>query len=46
MPSCEDKLVQEVLEDVLNEIYECKFLDYSYGFRANRNCYQATREIN
>ena len=31
---------------VLNEIYETKFLDCSYGFRTNRNCHQAIREIN
>ena len=42
----EDKLVQGVMADVLNEIYECKFLECSYGFRPNRNCHQAIREIN
>lgn len=46
IPSYEDKLVQGVMADILNEIYECKFLDYSYGFRPNRNCHQAIREIN
>lgn len=46
IPSYEDKLVQGVMADILNEIYECKFLDCSYGFRPNRNCHQALREIN
>ena len=46
IPSYEDKLVQGVMAAVLNEIYECKFLDCSYGFRPNRNCHQAIREIN
>ena len=46
IPSYEDKLVQGAMADVLNEIYECKFLDCSYGFRPNRNCHQALREIN
>ncbi len=46
IPSYEDKLVQGVMADILNEIYECKFLDCSYGFRPNRNCHQAIREIN
>ena len=31
---------------VLNEIYETKFLDCSYGFRENRNCHMAIEEIN
>lgn len=42
----EDKLVQGVMADILNEIYECKFLECSYGFRPNRNCHQAIRKIN
>lgn len=46
IPSYEDKLVQGAMADVLNEIYECKFLDCSYGFRENRNCHQAIRKIN
>ena len=46
IPSYEDKLVQGVMADILNEIYECKFLDCSYGFRPNRNSHQAIREIN
>ena len=46
IPAYEDKLVQGVMADVLNEIYECKFLECSYGFRPNRSCHQAIREIN
>ena len=46
IPAYEDKLVQGIMADVLNDIYECKFLDNSYGFRPNRNCHQAIREIN
>lgn len=46
IPSYEDKLVQGVMADILSEIYECKFLECSYGFRPNRNCHQAIREIN
>ena len=46
IPAYEDKLVQGIMADVLNEIYECKFLDNSYGFRPNRNCHQAIKEIN
>ena len=46
IPAYEDRLVQGVMADVLNEIYECKFLECSYGFRPNRICHQAIREIN
>ena len=46
IPAYEDKLVQGIMADVLNEIYECKFLDCSYGFREGRNCHGAIREIN
>lgn len=46
IPAYEDKLVQGVMADILSEVYECKFLDCSYGFRPNRNCHQAIREIN
>ena len=46
IPAFEDKLVQGCMSYVLNEIYETKFLDCSYGFRENRNCHMAIEEIN
>ncbi len=46
IPAYEDKLVQWCMAQVLNEIYETRFLDCSYGFRPNRNCHMAIREIN
>lgn len=46
IPAYEDRLVQGCMAYVLNEIYETKFLECSYGFRPNRNCHQAIREIN
>ena len=46
IPAFEDKLVQSCMAYVLNEIYETKFLDCSYGFRENRNCHMAIEEIN
>lgn len=45
IPSYEDKLVQGAMSKLLNAIYEGKFLDFSYGFRPNRNCHQAIREL-
>lgn len=46
IPAYEDKLVQGVMAEVLNEIYENIFLDCSYGFRPNRNCHDVIRYIN
>ena len=46
LPSYEDKLVQGVMADILNDVYEPRFLDCSYGFRENRNAHQVIRYIN
>jgi group II intron reverse transcriptase/maturase len=46
IPAYEDKLVQGVMRKVLDQIYEGKFYDFSYGFRSGRNCHQAIREVN
>ena len=46
IPAYEDKLVQGVMAKILNEVYEPRFLDCSYGFRPGRNVHQALREVN
>ena len=46
IPAYEDKLVQGVMADMLNEIYENIFLDCSYGFRPGRSCHKAISQIN
>ncbi len=46
IPAYEDKLVQGVMARILNEVYEPRFLDCSYGFRPSRNVHQALREVN
>ena len=46
LPSYEDKLVQGVMAGILNDVYEPRFLDCSYGFRENRNSHQVVRYIN
>lgn len=46
IPSYEDKLVQGVMANILNEVYEPRFLDSSYGFRPGRNAHQVVRFIN
>jgi retron-type reverse transcriptase len=35
--SLEDKILQRALAEVLNAIYECDFLGFSYGFRPGRS---------
>ena len=45
IPTYKDKLVQGVMANILNEIYESRFLDCSYGFRPNRNCHDAISRI-
>ena len=45
IPAYEDKLVQGVMANILNEIYEARFLECSYGFRPNRNCHTAIAKI-
>ncbi|NIM16284.1 MAG: group II intron reverse transcriptase/maturase [Candidatus Aminicenantes bacterium] len=51
----EDKIVQQAVRNVLNQIYEVDFVDFSYGFRENRRQHDAldalyvgitTRKIN
>ena len=46
IPAYEDRLVQSVMAGVLNDIYEERFLDCSYGFRPGRNAHMVVREIN
>ena len=44
--SCyEDKLVENAMAQILIPIYEQKFIATSYGFRPNRSCHMAVREV-
>jgi len=44
--SCyEDKLVEKAVAQLLEVVYEPKFLDFSYGFRPKRNCHQAIKKV-
>ena len=43
--SYEDKLVENAIAQILEQIYEPKFYEESFGFRPNRNCHQAVREV-
>jgi len=40
-----DKVVQEVIRMILEAIYEPTFNDHSHGFRPNRGCHTALKEI-
>lgn len=41
----EDKLVQKRMQDILEGIYEPLFFDFSYGFRPNRSCHDAVKDL-
>jgi len=41
----EDKLVQKRLQELLESIYEPLFLDCSYGFRPNKSCHNAIKDL-
>ena len=44
--SCyEDKLVEKNVAQLLEAVYEPRFLNCSFGFRPERNCHQAIREV-
>jgi len=45
IPAYEDRLVQGVIAEILNIIYEPKFYDFSYGFREARDCHQAANYL-
>jgi group II intron reverse transcriptase/maturase len=45
IPTWSDKLLQEVIRLILEAYYEPQFNRYSHGFRPNRGCHTALREI-
>jgi group II intron reverse transcriptase/maturase len=45
IPSFDDKLIQEIIRILLNELYESSFSDHSYGFRPNRSCHSCLNEV-
>ena len=45
IPSFRDKLLQEAVRMILEAIYEPVFDDHSHGFRPNRSCHTALRQI-
>lgn len=45
IPTGDDKLIQEVMRMLLEEIYEPVFSDWIYGFRPKRSRHSALKEI-
>ena len=45
IPSVNDKLVQEVIRQILEAIYDPLFLNNSHGFRPNRSCQTSLYQI-
>ena len=45
IPTWSDKLLQEVIREILEAYYEPQFSPYSHGFRPNRGCHTALVEI-
>jgi group II intron reverse transcriptase/maturase len=46
IPAYEDRLVQGVMADLLNDVYEERFLDGSYGFRPERSAHDVVAFVN
>lgn len=45
IPTVKDRIVQTALVKVIEPIFEKEFQDISYGFRPNRGCKDALREV-
>jgi len=45
IPTFTDKLVQEVLRMILEAVYEPVFSEFSHGFRPNKSCYTALKDL-
>ena len=46
IPAYEDRLVQRVMARALNDVYEPRFLNCSYGFRPGRSAHDVIAHIN
>ena len=45
IPSSDDKIVQQIVKMLLENIYDDTFADTSHGFRENRSCHTALSQI-
>jgi group II intron reverse transcriptase/maturase len=46
IPSINDRIVQEVIQTIIEPIYELNFSNLSHGFRPRRSCHTALKWIN
>lgn len=46
IPTFRDKLVQDVIRQILQSIYEPIFSDSSHGYRPGRSCHTALKQVN
>ena len=45
IPTVKDRVLQQAAKNVIEQIFEMKFLDCSYGYRPDRNVQQAVKQI-
>ena len=45
IPTVKDRVLQQATKNVIEQIFEMKFLDCSYGYRPDRNAQQAVKQI-
>lgn len=45
IPTIIDKVAQQGIKKILEAIFEPHFMDFSYGFRPDRNCHQALKAV-
>ena len=45
IPSVKDRVLQQATKNVIEQIFEMKFLDCSYGYRPNKSAQQAVRQM-
>lgn len=45
IPAVRDRVAQEVIRSLIEPYFEPDFSDFSYGFRPQRNCHQAVRQM-
>ena len=45
IPIVKDRILQQATKNVIETIFEMKFLDHSYGYRPDRNAQQAVKQI-
>lgn len=45
IPTVTDRVIQQATAQVLMEVFDPYFSDYSYGFRPNRDCHKAVNKV-